>query len=282
MSGERYDLFRLYLANMEQLRVMKRALGFALVLIGVIAGVYMGVFLKNYPSLWLVFFFLVLVYFVLGEFIVGAMVYAPPERIIKWAASQKFREPEKTNAGELAATAAKLLRNGNLTVSKELLDQVFRLKRVGPQRLVFASTVLADLYRSQEKLDNGLKALKNNVLRKKREVGAYSMLVLGRIYLEQGQNEKAVEALESANNYLKAGNSGIPDLYKSGFKNREFRGTYREALQVFVPFYLGKAYYWSPGGEQSAAQNFNSAVVLCRNRHLRPLLKEDFAEKESD
>ena len=281
MSGERYDLFRLYFANMEQHMVMKRAYNLALLLFGVIAVVYTAVLSKNYSSLWLIFSILLFLYLIVGNFIVGIMVFRPPNRIIKWVANQKLKEPESTNAGELAATAAKLLRNGSVTKAKELLDQVFKLKNVGNSRLIFANTVLADLFRTQGELEKSQKILKSNVLGKKRDAGSYSFLVLGRTLLQLGEYERAIEALANARSLLKEGELGVPDLYKQGSKNRALEHLYYETLQVFVPFYLGKAYFWAKGEhEQEAAEHLNSAVILCMNRNMRPLLKEDFKEKE--
>jgi len=266
---------------MEQYMIMKRVFNMALIMVGALAAVYIAVIKKNYSSLWLIFFFLLLFYFIVGDFIVGAAVFGPVKKIIRWAAGQKIKEPDRTNAGELSATAAKLLRNGNLTAAKELLDEVFALKRVGPNRMMFANTILADVLRTEGEVEKSIRTLKNSVLKKKRETGCYSLFVLGRAYLQQGNYDKAIEAFEDANALLKDGELGIPDLFKARAKNRTMRNYYGETLTVFVPFYLGKSQFWSPGGdEQAAAENLNKAVVLCRNRHLRPLLKQDFAEKE--
>jgi tetratricopeptide (TPR) repeat protein len=281
LGDERYDLFRLYLANIEQYRMTKRAFGFALAVLGLIAVVYLVVFVKNYSGLWLVFFTLLLVYMVFGEFLVGGMAFGPPERIIKKAAKQKLKEPDSSDAGELAAAAAKFLCIGNFTMCREMLNKVFELKNVGVLRIMFANTVLADLYRTEGKPDKSIKILKSKVLRKKKGSSSYSMFIIGRAWLEKGDYQKAIEALEEAYYYVREGHPGIPDLFKSGFRNREIRNIYRDALQVFVPYYLGKAYYWAPGDNQeTAAEHLNSAIVLCRNRHFRPLLKRDFTEKE--
>lgn len=282
MSEERYDLFRLYLANMEQYRVIKKVFNFALILLGAIAAVYALIFQKNYSALWVVFFTLLILYFIVGDFFVGSLVFGPPDRIIGWAAKQKMKEPDMTNAGELATVAAKFLRNGSVTLCRETLDQVFKLKNVSSGRLMFANTVLADLYRTEGDFDKSIKTLKNHVLRKNKNFGSYSLFVFGRALLQQGEYERAIEAFEDARDHLKGGNIGIPDLQKSKSKNKTMRNYYGETLQVFVPFYLGKACFWGQDEErrQEAAENLNSAIVLCRNRHLRPLLKQDFGEKE--
>lgn len=281
MSKERYDLFRLYMANMEQYMVIRKVFRFALVILGAIGVVYSLVFLRNTTSLWITFLTVLFFYFIAGDFIVGAMVFGPPNRTIKWVARQKMKEPDYTSAGELAAGAAKLLRNGNVSLARELVNQAFQLKDIGGTWLIFANTVRADLLRAEGELEESIKTLKRSVLRKKKDAGSYSFLVLGRAYLQQGNYRKAIEALEDASALQKEGDIGIPDVYKSRSKNRTMRNFYGETLQVFIPFYLGKAYFWgAEGKEQAAAEKLNSAVILCRNRHLRPLLKEEFAEKE--
>jgi hypothetical protein len=58
------------------------------------------------------------------------------------------------------------------------------------------------------------------------------------------------------------------------------RDLYKDTLEVFVPFYLGKAYWVLGGREEEAGKQLKSALVLCRNRNLRPLLQQDFQEPE--
>ncbi len=280
MSGERYDLFRLYLVNMEQQRVTKRAFALALVVLGVFLTAYAFLVAKNISGLWVIYLFLLMVYFLLGEFIVGAMVYGPPKRIIKWAVKQKAPLPKASDAGELAAGAAKHLRNGNFTGCRQLLDQFFSLKNVAASWVGFGNTILADLQRTEGDPEAAVKTLKNNVFRKKRQAGCLSMLVFGRALLQQGELEKAIEALEGANEYFLNRDYGIPGLFSSRFKNSEMKNLYKDTLEVFVPFYLGKAYWATGKRPEEAGKYLKSALVLCRNRNLRPLLKEDFQEKE--
>lgn len=279
MSGERYDLFRLYLVNMEQRKVTKRAFALALVLLGVFVTTYAFFILKEISGLWAMYLLLLGVYFVLGEFIVGIMVFGPPERIIKWAVRQKPPFPDGSNAGELAAGAAKFLRNGSLKGCKELLNQFFSLKNVSPLWTGFANTILADLQRTEGKVEEAVKTLKFSVFKKKRQNNSLSLLVLGRCHLQQGEWEKALEAFEGANDCLLDQEYGVPDLFKSRFKNSEMKDLYKDTLHVFVPFYLGKACL-AVGRREEAGKHLKSALVLCRNRKLRPLLQEDFQEKE--
>ena len=281
MRDQRYDLFRLYLANMEQYTMAKRFFGLAVILLGLIAGIYIAVIQRNYSGLWIIFAVLLFFYFILGSFLVGAMVFGPPDRIVKRVSGQKLKKPDETNAGELAATAATLVRNGNLAVARDLLDQVFALKNVGPKRLMFANTVLAEAQLVEGDVDQAFKTLKGSALKKSGDAGAYTFFVLGRILLKQENYSKAIEAFQDAADYLGEGHIGIPDMYKQKARNRSMRNIYGETLQVFVPFYLGKAHFWAPkGDEQVAGKQLNSAVVLCRNRNFRPLLKQDFSEKE--
>lgn len=280
MSGDRYDLFRLYLANMEQMRVTKRAFALALVLLGAFFTGYAFLVAKNPSGLWVIYALLLGVYFLLGDLIVGVMVSGPPKRIVQWAAKRKDRPPDSSNAGELAAAAAKHLRNGNFTGSRELLEQIFSLKNVGGSWIAFANTILADLQRAQGDLDGAVKTLKNGVFRKKKTANSLSMLVYGRTLLQQGETGRAIDALQTASKCLRNREFGIPDLFKSSFKNRELKNTYKDTLEVFVPFYLGKALWATGKRQEEAGKQLNSALVLCRNRHLRPLLKEDFLEPE--
>lgn len=280
MSGDRYDLFRLYLVNMEQRRVTKRAFALALVLLGAIFTAYAFLVAKNPSGLWMVYALLLGVNFLLGDLVVGFMVSGPPERIIQWAAKQRIRPPDSNNAGELAGAAAKHLRNGNLTGTRELLEQLFSLKNIGGSWLAFANTVLADLQRTQGNLDEAVKTLKNGVFRKKRGANSLSMFVYGRTLLQQGETGRAIEALETAGKCFKSREYGIPDLFKSKFKNSELRNNYKDTLEVFIPFYLGKALWATGRRQEEAGRQLNSALVLCRNKHLRPLMKEDFLEPE--
>lgn len=281
MSQERYDLFRLYLANMEQYMMMKKVFNMVLVLLGVAGAMYTAVVMKNYSNLWLVFFVIMFFYFIARDFIAGIVALGPVSRTIRWASGQKLKEPDKSNAGELSITAAKLLRNGNVAAARQLMDAAFQLKRISPNRMMFANTVMADVLRAEGKYEKSIKTLKNNVLKKRGEYGCYSLFVLGRTYLQQGEFHRAIEAFQDANTFLKDGELGIPDLYKGRSKNRTLRNYYGEALLVFVPFYLGKSHYFAPDGDEIiAAENLNAAVRLCRNRFLRPLLKQDFTEQE--
>ena len=180
----------------------------------------------------------------------------------------------------MAAAAAKHLRNGNFTGSRELLEQIFSLKNVGGSWIAFANTILADLQRAQGDLDGAVKTLKNGVFRKKKTANSLSMLVYGRTLLQQGETGRAIDALQTASKCLRNREFGIADLFKSSFKNRELKNTYKDTLEVFVLFYLGKALWATGKRQEEAGKQLNSALVLCRNIHLRPLLKEDFLEPE--
>lgn len=281
MSEQRYDLYRLYLANMEQFQVAKRVYAMVIILLGIISIGYFALFQKDYSVLWLIVVFLLFLYFILGNVFVGAMAFGPPDRVIKKVAKQKLKKPEDNNAGELAATAALLIRNGNVPLAKDLLDQVFQLRGVSPRRLMFANTVLSEALLVEGELDEALKTLKGNALKKSGDAGSYTFFILGRILLQQEDYDKAIQAFEDAAQHLTDGYTGVPDMFKQGAKNRSMISTYGETLQVFVPYYLGKTHLFAPKGDKAVAQHqLDSALVLCRNRYFKPLLKQDFGEKD--
>ena len=279
MSSNKPDLYRLYLANLEQHQVFKRAFALALIILGLVDLFYVLLVGGSLSGIYLLIILLLLVYFVLGDIITGLITFKEPEVIIRRVASQKLREPEASDAGGLAGYAFKKLRNGNIVECREALKHFFQLPEVAPSIVRFSRMVQADMERMEGNLDSGARIIKNQVLKKKGP-NSITMLVYGRVLLEQGNFLKAAEALTQSQDFFLAKIYGVPNLYKRRFKNGEFRRVIREALAVFVPYYLAKA-YWAVGKEQEAGKNLHRALSLCRNKHLRELMKIDFNVSEN-
>jgi len=275
LSGKTPDIYRLYLVNMEQQIVLKRALAFAFFIIGLANLVFVLVSGGQMQALGFMVLVFFAIYFLFGELIAGVIASREPEKIAEWAAKQKLLLKDETDAGELVVYAAKKLRNGNIKECREALQKFFKLKYVASSTVRFAYLVLADAQRQEGDLDKSLNTLRQQVT--KDEVDSLSLFVLGRTFLQQEKYNKASEVLERAWEHYLSKNYGIPDLLRSKLRNRELKIVYSRTLEVFIPYYLAKA-YWGLGNVRKARDFLNSALVLCRNKNLRPYLEESFSQ----
>ncbi|NLO89963.1 MAG: hypothetical protein GX088_06540 [Clostridia bacterium] len=275
MDIKETGLIRLYMANLEHHFVLKRALALALVLLAVLN--FLLIFLSGNAKLNLLLFVALIylgIYFVFGEFIVGFIAYKPPEVIAARVSSKKIILGDEENAGEIIYYAFKKFRNGNIEESREALGKFFDLKYVSMEMVRFAYLILADSYLEEDKSGKSLKILKNHIL-KRDDSDSLSQFIYGRALLDQGVYDKALHALEQSWDSFLSRDFGIPNIFRSGQRNSELRAVYRGTLEVFIPYYMAKAYLMV-GNRKKAGDFFRSSLALCRNKHLRPLLEKNF------
>ncbi|HBT20235.1 MAG TPA: hypothetical protein DEA47_02525 [Peptococcaceae bacterium] len=275
MEIKETGLIRLYMANLEQHFVLKRA--FALALILILTLNFLLIFLSGNVKLNLLLFTVLIyagIYFVLGEFITGFIAFRSPEVIAGRVSRQRLNLKDDTDAGELIYYAFKKFRNGNIEECREALSKFFALKYLPMEMIRFAYLILADSYLEEDKSGRALKILKDHIV-KKDSSDSISQFIYGRAFFEQGIYDKALQALEQSWEHFLSRNFGVPNIFPSRLKNSELKTVYRGTLEVFIPYYLAKAYLML-GNRKKAADFFRTAVVLCRNKHLRPLLKKSF------
>jgi len=268
-------LIRLYMANLEHHFVLKRALALALVLLAVLN--FLLIFLSGNAKLNLLLFAALIylgIYFVFGEFITGFIAFKPPEVIAARVSRQRIGIRDENDAGDIIYYAFKKFRNGNIEECREALSKIFALKYVSIEMVRFAYLILADSYLEEEKSGRSLKILKNHII-KKDFSDSLSQFIYGRALLDQGIYDKALHALEQSWDHFLSRDFGIPNIFRSGLKNSELKTVYRGALEVFIPYYMAKAYLMV-GNRKKAADFFRSSLILCTNKHLRPLLEKNF------